>query len=55
MNRFAFAAAHKTILNKLQSSGDDVGSTRLRRVVSGVAPETIGKQRLQPFAQSPTT
>jgi A/G-specific adenine glycosylase len=55
MSRLAFTAAHKTILNKLQSSAGDVGSTRLRWVVSGVTPETIGKRRLQPFAQSPNT
>jgi hypothetical protein len=46
LNSLAFTAAHKTILNQLQSSSDIVGSTRLRRVVSGVAPETIGKQTL---------
>jgi len=47
LRKLAFTAAHKTILNQLQSSADDAGGTRLRRVVSGVAPETIGNQRLQ--------
>jgi A/G-specific adenine glycosylase len=55
LRKFAFTAAHKTILNKLQSPADDVCSSRLRRVVSGVTPETIGKHELPPFAQSPTT
>jgi A/G-specific adenine glycosylase len=45
LNTLAFTAAHKTILNLLRSPSDVVGSTRLRRVVSGVAPETGGKQR----------
>jgi adenine-specific DNA glycosylase len=53
LRKLAFTAAHKTVLHQFRSTADDVGSTRLRRVVSGVAPETIGKQRLQPFAQPP--
>jgi A/G-specific adenine glycosylase len=42
MRRLAFTAAHKKILAKLTGASKGCGSTRLRRVQSGVTPDCSG-------------